>query len=70
MEGLERNQLCVYRDNKYPSWNHGCMFCELDFCKSCYFTIFHIDGLMQKKRNSSVLAKDLRFFCIKPSIYA
>ena len=71
MEGLEGNQICVYGDYKYPSPNQGCMLCELDFCKSCYFNIFHIDGLMQTtKRNSSVLAKKLRFFCIKPSIYA
>ena len=28
----------------------------------------HIDGLMQKGRNSSALAMELRLFCIKPSI--
>ena len=27
----------------------------------------YIDGLMQKRRNSSADALELRFFCIKPS---
>ena len=27
------------------------------------------DGLMQKRRNSSALALELRFFCIKPAKY-
>ena len=30
----------------------------------------NIDGLVQKRRNSSVLAMELRFFCTNPSIYA
>ena len=29
----------------------------------------HFDGLMQKRRNSSALAMELRLFCIKPSIF-
>ena len=29
---------------------------------------FQIDGLMQKRRNSSALAMELRLLCIKPSI--
>ena len=29
----------------------------------------HIDGLMQKRRNSSALAMELRLFCINPSIW-
>ena len=30
--------------------------------------IYHIDGLMQMRRNSSALAMELCLFCIKPSI--
>ena len=30
--------------------------------------ILHIDGLMQERRNSGVLAMELRLSCINPSI--
>ena len=29
----------------------------------------HIDGLVQKRRNTSALAMEFHLFCIKPSIY-
>ena len=31
--------------------------------------MLNIDGLMQKRRNSSALAMELRLICIKPSIW-
>ena len=33
-----------------------------------YITLcmYHFDGLLQKRRNSSVLAMELRLFCINP----
>ena len=34
------------------------------------YIVNHIDGLMQKKRDSSALAMELRLFYIKPSICA
>ena len=34
-----------------------------------YKVMQHIDGLMQRRRNSSALAMELRVFCTKPSIY-
>ena len=30
--------------------------------------LFHIDGLVQERRNSSALAMELRLSCTKPSI--
>ena len=30
----------------------------------------HIDGLMQKRRNSIANALELRLFCIKPSVWS
>ena len=35
---------------------------------SLYYMIEYIDGLMQKRRNSSALAMELRLSCINPSI--
>ena len=33
------------------------------------FQNYHIDGLMQERRNSSALAMELRLSCLNPSIY-
>ena len=34
-----------------------------------FFCIFHIDGLVQERRNSSALAMGLRLSCTNPSIW-
>ena len=36
---------------------------------SCWL-LYHFDGLMQERRNSSALAMELRLSCTKPSIWA
>ena len=37
--------------------------------KNYRLEIFHIDGLVQERRNSSALAMELRLSCTNPSIY-
>ena len=36
---------------------------------NCLSIIANIDGLVQERRNSSVLAMELRLSCTNPSIY-
>ena len=45
---------------------HVCFLCIVDVLSTSH--IHYIYSLMQKRRNSSALAMELRLFCIKPSI--
>ena len=56
-----RNEIWfLYASNRY------CMI----HVQSLHKLTFHINGLVQERRNSSVLAMELRLSCTKPSIYA
>ena len=58
-------------------WRHHAYALEPGVTRWSYFKMFtlclswvqYIDGLMQKRRNSSALAMELCLFCTKPSIY-
>ena len=43
--------------------------CSLDSYFLVWLNKINIDSLMQKRRNSSAPAVELRLFCIKPSIF-
>ena len=51
---------------------HGCFTSTgAIYCRSASeATLNDIDSLMQKRRNSSALAMELRLFCIKPSTWS
>ena len=47
----------VLQQSRYVLWN-----------RKLNQDMYRIDGLMQKRRNSSALAMELHLFCIKPSV--